>query len=154
MKRGKRICKTLKEIRAQVARANDIPYEPTECKHKGDCAGTCPKCEEEVRYIEHQLNIRRMLGKAVAVVGVSAGLAALTACNGPIKHLVRPDVRGKMPAHDYVDSTDKQGEVPSTKDTLYKRESQPTNTPIVESPLEGDVAAPEPDDQDPKQPND
>ena len=144
MKRGKRICKTLKEIRAQVARANDIPYEPTECKHKGDCAGTCPKCEEEVRYIEHQLNIRRMLGKAVAVVGVSAGLAALTACNGQIKHLVRPDVRGKMPAHDYVDSTDQQNNVKKgvkvNPDSIYE--------------LEGDVAAPEPDDQDPKQPND
>ena len=55
MKQGKKICKTLKEIRLQVARANDIPYEPTECNHKGDCLGTCPKCEEEVRYIEHQL---------------------------------------------------------------------------------------------------
>ena len=81
MKRGKKICKTLKEIRLQVAQANDIPYEPTECKHEGDCLGTCPKCEQEVRYIEQQLDIRRMLGKAVAVAGVSAGLAALTACH-------------------------------------------------------------------------
>ncbi len=81
MKRGKKICQTLKEIRLQVARTNDIPYEPTECKHKGDCPGTCPKCEEEVRYIEHQLNVRRMMGKAVTVAGVSAGLTALAACN-------------------------------------------------------------------------
>ena len=51
MKQGKKICKTLKEIRLQVARANDIPYEPTECKHKGDCLGvtsssnsTCGEC--------------------------------------------------------------------------------------------------------------
>ena len=81
MKRGKKICKTLKEIRLQVARANDIPYEPTECKHKGDCLGTCPKCEEEVRYIEQQLDMRRMLGKAVKVAGVSVGIAALAACH-------------------------------------------------------------------------
>ena len=81
MKRGKKICKTLKEIRLQVARANDIPYEPTECKHKGDCLGTCPKCEEEVRYIEQQLDVRRMLGKAVKVAGVSVGIAALAACH-------------------------------------------------------------------------
>jgi hypothetical protein len=137
MKRGKKICKTLKEIRLQVAKANDIPYEPTECKHKGDCAGTCPKCEEEVRYIEQQLNIRRMLGKAVAVAGVSAGLAALTACNGPIRNILLPDVRGKMTTRDYVDSTkhqtDNEGKDPSmTKpDTIFE--------------LEGDVAAPEPD---------
>jgi TonB family protein len=81
MKRGKKICKTLKEIRLQVARANDIPYEPTECKHKGDCLGTCPKCEQEVRYIEQQLDMRRMLGKAVKVAGVSVGIAALAACH-------------------------------------------------------------------------
>ena len=97
MKRGKKICQTLKDIRLQVARANDIPYEPTECKHKGDCSGTCPKCEEEVRYIEYQLNVRRMMGKAVAVAGVSAGLIALTACNTSIRNILHPDIRGKMP---------------------------------------------------------
>ena len=64
-----------KEIRLQVARTNDIPYEPTECKHKGDCSGTCPKCEQEVRYIEQQLNKRRTLGKAVAVAGVAIGVS-------------------------------------------------------------------------------
>ena len=74
MKQGKQICKTLKEIRLKVARANDIPYEPTECKHKGDCLGTCPKCEEEVRYIEQQLDMRRMLGKAATVAGVAMGV--------------------------------------------------------------------------------
>lgn len=97
MKRGKKICQTLKDIRLQVARANDIPYEPTECKHKGDCSGTCPKCEEEVRYIEYQLNVRRMMGKAVAVAGVSAGLTALAACNTSIRNILHPDIRGKMP---------------------------------------------------------
>ena len=80
MKRGKKICKTLKEVRIQVARANDIDYVPAECHHEGDCAGTCPKCEAEVRYLERQLSMRRQLGKAVAVVGVSVGLAALSAC--------------------------------------------------------------------------
>ena len=75
MKRGKKICQTLKEIRLQVARTNNIPYEPTECKHKGECPGTCPKCEQEVRYIEQQLNKRRTLGKAVAVAGVAIGVS-------------------------------------------------------------------------------
>ena len=75
MKRGKKICTTLKEIRLQVARANDIPYEPAKCNHKGNCQGTCPKCEEEVRYIERQLSIRRMLGKVAAVAGVAMGVS-------------------------------------------------------------------------------
>ena len=94
MKRGKKICQTLKEIRLQVARTNDIPYEPTECKHKGDCSGTCPKCEEEVRYIEYQLNVRRMMGKAVTVAGVSAGLTALAACNISTQ---KNTLKGEMP---------------------------------------------------------
>ena len=80
MKRGKRICNTLKEVRMKVAKANDIKYSPIECHHEGDCAGTCPACEAEVRYLEQQLQLRRQLGKAVAVVGVSMGLVALASC--------------------------------------------------------------------------
>ena len=87
MKRGKRICNTLKEVRMQVAKANDINYAPTACHHEGDCVGTCPKCEAEVRWLEHQLQLRRQLGKAVAVVGVSVGLAALTACESQLAEM-------------------------------------------------------------------
>ena len=87
MKRGKRICNTLKEVRMQVAKANDINYAPTACHHEGDCAGTCPKCEAEVRWLEQQLQLRRQLGKAVAVVGVSMGLAALTACESQLAEM-------------------------------------------------------------------
>ena len=74
------ICNTLKEVRMQVEKANEIRYAPTECQHEGDCAGTCPKCESEVRWLEQQLQLRRQLGKAVAVVGVSMGLVAMASC--------------------------------------------------------------------------
>lgn len=81
MTRGKSICNVLKTIRKQIAKANEIKYEPRECHHKGECRGTCPACEAEVRYIEQQLDIRKQLGKAVALMGISAGLSALTSCN-------------------------------------------------------------------------
>lgn len=81
MTRGKSICNVLKTIRKQIAKANEIKYEPRECHHKGECRGTCPACEAEVRYIEQQLVIRRQLGKAVALMGISAGLSALTSCS-------------------------------------------------------------------------
>ena len=55
MKRGKRICETLKGIRREIAEANEIDYQPAECTHEGDCAGTCPKCESETRWLERQL---------------------------------------------------------------------------------------------------
>lgn len=74
---GKQKCKILKQIRKQIADANDIQYVIDECPHKGDCPGTCPKCEAEVRYLEAQLAERRRLGKAVAVVGLAAGLTAV-----------------------------------------------------------------------------
>ena len=81
MEKGKAICETLKQIRQRVADANGISYAPTPCNHKGDCLGTCPVCEAEVRYIERELNARRLLGKAVVVAGIAAGLTSLTSCN-------------------------------------------------------------------------
>ena len=85
MTRGKSICAVLKTIRKQIADANEIKYEPRECHHQGECRGTCPGCEAEVKYIERQLDIRRQLGKAVAIVGISAGLSALSGCGDKSK---------------------------------------------------------------------
>ena len=78
MTKGKSTCKTLKDIRKRIAQANDIVYEPHECRYEGPCMGTCPACEAEVRYLETQLNRRRMLGRAISLLGVSAGF--LSAC--------------------------------------------------------------------------
>ena len=80
MAKGKKTCKILKEIRRQIAEANDIEYVVEECQYKGDCLGTCPKCEAEVRYLEQQLHQRQLLGKAVMVAGISAGLLSLSSC--------------------------------------------------------------------------
>ncbi|MBR6110642.1 MAG: carboxypeptidase-like regulatory domain-containing protein [Paludibacteraceae bacterium] len=71
MNQGKPICETLKAIRKQIADANDIPYAPIKCALEDDCLGTCPTCESEMRYIEDQLNIRKMAGKAVKIVGLA-----------------------------------------------------------------------------------
>ena len=82
MKRGKKICNALRDVRRQIALANDIPYETTDCHHEGECLGTCPKCEQEVRYIENQLSLRRAAGKAVSLVGLSLGISAAFASCG------------------------------------------------------------------------
>lgn len=57
MKRGKQTCRILKDIRRQIAEANDIEFITSECQYQGDCLGTCPKCEAEVRYLEHSWNV-------------------------------------------------------------------------------------------------
>ena len=81
MAKGKKTCKILKEIRRQIAEANDIEYVVEECQYKGDCLGTCPKCEAEVRYLEQQLHQRQLLGKAVVLAGVSVGMFTLSSCD-------------------------------------------------------------------------
>lgn len=75
MKQGKKICETLKAIRSEIASANEIEYTPIKCTHKGDCAGTCPACESETRWLERQLRLRHALGKAVTIAGVSVALS-------------------------------------------------------------------------------
>lgn len=77
MARGKQTCKILKEIRRQIAEANDIEFVTSECRYKGDCLGTCPKCEAEVRYLEQQLRARSLAGKAIVLAGISAASLAM-----------------------------------------------------------------------------
>ncbi|MBP3716293.1 MAG: hypothetical protein J6I79_02180 [Paludibacteraceae bacterium] len=107
----------MKNIRKQIADANEIDYAPNECQHKGDCRGTCEKCEQEVRYIEQQLSLRKAAGKAIKIAGLFTGMAALSACGAATTDL-------------NIDST------PLTGDTIC-----PVNQ------LEGDVYAPEPEDE-------
>lgn len=79
---GKEKCKALKEIRQQIAQSNQIELAVSECKHQGDCRGTCPKCEAELRYLERELKLRQGLGKAVAVIGISTSVCTMfTGCN-------------------------------------------------------------------------
>ena len=76
MVKGKSTCKLLKDIRQQIADANGISYQPKECHHKGDCAGTCPACEEEIRYLERELKARKGNGFGMQVAGIAAGICA------------------------------------------------------------------------------
>lgn len=70
MERGKRICEALKALRKRIADANDIPFEMEECSHKGDCPGTCPKCEYELRYLMEAIDKREQEGKPVVLDGI------------------------------------------------------------------------------------
>lgn len=71
---GKGKCKILKDIRRTIAEENDIAYVTSDCKYQGECSGTCPKCEAEVRYLEEELAKRQKAGKAIAVAGIAAAL--------------------------------------------------------------------------------
>lgn len=87
--KGKEKCKALKEIRRQIALSNDIEYAVSECSHQGECKGTCPKCEAEVRYLERELELRRNLGKKVVLAGIGVGVAAsMAGCTNPVQTMV------------------------------------------------------------------
>ena len=55
MRKGKEKCEILKAIRAYVADKYGIEYTPSECNHKGECRGTCPKCDAELAELQEKL---------------------------------------------------------------------------------------------------
>ena len=73
--RGKDKCRILREIRRKIAEENDITLITKDCTYQGECRGTCPRCESEVRYLEAQLAQRQKLGKTAVVAALMAGIA-------------------------------------------------------------------------------
>ena len=126
MKRGKQTCKILKEIRKQIAVENDIKLVIEECTYQGDCLGTCPKCEAEVRYLGRELEKRQRMGKAAIFAGMTIGTAITAAGCGLL--VQPPNGMLEEPLN------------PITTTDTIRNDS-------VEEPflLEGDVVASEPD---------
>ena len=52
---GKEKCNLLKAMRKEIAEANGIVYLSAECDQKDGCPGYCPKCDEEARYLDTEL---------------------------------------------------------------------------------------------------
>ena len=96
MKRGKKICGELKKIRRRIADENGIKLDIPECTFEGECRGTCPRCEWEVKYLEQSLFERLKLGKIATISGLALGL---TACGGGG---IGPDIQvvGDVPNQD------------------------------------------------------
>ena len=106
MAKGKSTCKLLKSIRQQIADANGISYQPIECHHKGDCAGTCPACEAEIRYLERELKARKGNGFGMKVAGIAAGICATVMPMTAAAQAVKSDSTANRPVN-----TAKKGDV-------------------------------------------
>lgn len=128
MARGKQTCKILKEIRRQIAEANGIKFVTSECRYKGDCLGTCPKCEAEVRYLEQQLRARSLAGKAIALAGISAGIMLMSGCNGTSSNQSNETLQGEpmtpIEQKDTVDSLAKEGERLPVEDVVSVKKGE------------------------------
>lgn len=147
--KGKEKCKALKEIRRQIAEKNDIPYVVSQCKHQGDCLGTCPRCEAELRYLERELAIRQGLGRAAAVAGISMSVcASLTACASVTEGTAPADyedISGDVEVYDPDDllpQTDIKETAPEKEpqtDTKETEECITTEDPEVTTEIAGDI---------------
>ena len=128
MKNGKYICNTLKKIRLDIARANGIEYAPRECNHEGECAGTCPACESEMRYLEREIARRRSHGKAALVAGVSLGVMSLaaTSCHSHRKviEIHDPETAGDVVVPVQLDTPIPEKREPERRE-LFGRPAEP-----------------------------
>ncbi len=118
MFKGKATCEILKSVRKTIADANGIDYQPTECKHQGDCGGTCPKCEAESRYIENQLSLRKVAGKAVKIVGIATGVSALCVGLPSCDQWISGDVPDLPTEYFFNNETDHDIEIQMDSDTI------------------------------------
>ena len=119
---GKKKCRLLREIRQRIAEENDIPLVTEECRYKGDCRGTCPKCESELRYLEQQLEKRRALGKKVTVSALALGMAASI---GGCRQILSPKLEGDVP---YAEP---ETEIVSTEGIIAAPDTEPSTDETV-----------------------
>ena len=52
---GKEKCIILKDLRNKIALANGIDFISSECDFEGECLGYCPKCDDEIKFLENAL---------------------------------------------------------------------------------------------------
>ena len=136
--RGKNKCKILKEIRQRIADENDIPYVTRECTYQGDCLGTCPKCESELRYLERELAKREARGKRVAVAALCAGMTFSVAGCGLNKPIIggEPDIAGMM---EYSEPDSSEEVFVTEGEVAWPEDESGTAGPEIQ----GGIAAPE-----------
>ena len=109
MDKGRTICKVLKDVRQKIANENGISYHPEECHHKGECTGTCPGCEKEIRYLEEQLKNKQHSGLGLKVAGIAAGVCVTVlpmAAMVQTESKISPDFKAKTIKNDSIRAVD------------------------------------------------
>lgn len=90
---GKSKCDYLKKIRENIAKHYGIPFQTKECGFEGECKGTCPKCEQEVRYLEMELLKMGVLKKSLTLACALPMMAsAVGSAEAPLKGMMAPAV--------------------------------------------------------------
>ncbi len=145
---GKQKCKILRQIRRDIAAANQLNYTERDCTHQGDCAGTCPYCEAQLKKLEGELAQRRSLGQRVAVMGLSMGLLAtnLAACDDLFSQTSQGLMVDETTGTEQTEVTDSiPGELIATETTTEPPEVEQGEIAVVT--LMGDPVLPMPESE-------
>lgn len=161
--KGKEICRYLKNIRRQIAEKNHIALEIPECTFQGECRGTCPRCEAEVRFLERALAQKSGWRQALSVVGVATGLAVGTiGCSPqtpgevsvpePLQTPVTQDVSAftdSLPADSTKSPANDEWTVPIPGECIIELDGEIADTDTIETPyLMGDIEVPTTEEDD------
>ena len=68
--KGRDKCELLNKIRQKIANENNIELIIYDCTFEGDCTGTCPKCEAELKYLEAELARKQAAGEKIKLNGI------------------------------------------------------------------------------------
>ena len=111
--KGRDKCELLNEVRQKIAEKNNIEFTIYDCTFEGDCTGTCPKCESEVRYLEGELAKKQARGEKINLEGIFNIEETRDTCID-ISHNQREDGMIEIPPLDGMP-------VESPEDTLKRR---------------------------------
>ena len=134
MEKGRAICKVLKDVRQKIVNENGISYHPEECHHKGECKGTCPGCEKEIRYLEEQLKNKQHSGLGLKVAGIAAGVCVTVlpmAAMVQTESKISPDFKAKTIKNDSIRAVDLTNGHPDAVRLRGKVFDTKTKEPII-----------------------
>lgn len=80
----------LRQVRRQLAELNDIVWLSSDSDCHEDCAGNCPLCRAELRYLETELNRRASEGLAIVLLSEAEEEPAAAAPAVPQAEVVTP----------------------------------------------------------------
>lgn len=78
---GKEKCKLLRQIRKEIAEANDIVFLSADCKNEECHTATCPLCDAEIQWLDAELARKAATGKRITLKGLSLDTFNDSACS-------------------------------------------------------------------------